>query len=87
MILEKKSVNCTKRPLEIYHSLNQTIITYNYIIQIKIQLYYTRRIKYMEKMGCYILGKVLRKKFIRLKTEIDRTKIEIDHLIDIERGD
>lgn len=41
----------------------------------------------MEKMGCYILGKVLRKKFIRLKTEIDRTKIEIDHLIDIERGD
>lgn len=41
----------------------------------------------MEKMGCYILGKELIRNHNHANSEIDRARIEIDHLKEIERGD
>lgn len=40
-------------------------------------------------MGCKIGGEIFLKELTRSRAniEIDRTKTEIDHLVDIERGD
>lgn len=41
----------------------------------------------MKKMGCKIGGKFLLKDITRLRvSEIDRTKTEINHLIEIDKG-
>lgn len=42
----------------------------------------------MEKMGCKVGGKVLLKELTRSRvSEIDRTKADINHFIDIESED
>lgn len=42
----------------------------------------------MEKMGCKVGGKVLLKELIRscVNIEIDRTKTDINHFIEIDKG-